>query len=226
MRKQSFKLVLVAVLLINLFFLKASDYSIVKAQNNSTTAPAVTKLRQHIHGFRENINLEDVKKEFKLIEKHEIAESIIETDMHMHSSKIEKEVLIYEKGVTEELLLYNTASRSYTYGDYFHRVSWILRSGVWSLSIYLVPADGTGNHVDYPAISDKEKAWIALKNRHRYDSQWVNARAKNATADNSMYLQYVCHADWAGYFKVPWNLEPIKPDKNGNYWSWVFSKCN
>ena len=47
-RKHSNELILVAVLLINLFFLKASDYSIVEAHNSSSTVPAVMKLQLHI----------------------------------------------------------------------------------------------------------------------------------------------------------------------------------
>lgn len=98
-----------------------------------------------------------------------------------------------------------------SYKYYFTKAEWILRSNVWSLS--LTPVGGSFSKPD---------AYSSIRGAFSHKSQW--AKSGNATVDESMKNQLYCHYDWAGSFKVPWNLEPSKPDKG--YAGFVLDLCN
>lgn len=95
---------------------------------------------------------------------------------------------------------------------YFNSMSWITRNGVVSLS--LTPKD--------PYTIDKEPAWAEACLYFQYHP--IYTQIDNPTKLNSMYNQFVCHADFARGFKTPWNIEPVTPDKG--YWGFVGSGCN
>ncbi|MCD2206417.1 DUF2599 domain-containing protein [Listeria booriae] len=108
------------------------------------------------------------------------------------------------------------AINSHTYNDYFKKVTWIKRSGVWSLSIEpkatLTKNYGNANVQGAHA----SRSYKLLENKHKKDKYWKN--------NESMANQYLCHVQFAGSMKSPWNLEPSR--KKYSYSYTVKKKCN
>lgn len=124
-----------------------------------------------------------------------------------------------ESTITNRIVMYDATDGTssdeielLSYAGYyacFEKVEWIERNGKWSLSVY--PIFKSGGY-------SKDAAFDFLKEFHLGDSHW------NYRNVESMYNQFVCHYDWAGFLKKPWNLEPDTPDKG--YWGFVSDKCN
>ncbi|MDE8339781.1 DUF2599 domain-containing protein [Erysipelothrix rhusiopathiae] len=107
-------------------------------------------------------------------------------------------------------------SRSWT--NYFSKVEWINYGG-WTYSLSLTPINAFN-------IS-KESAWRELRKVWLYDNHPIFKSFNNPGKVDSMYYQFVCHADYARSFKTPWNIEPMR--KNVGYWGTVNiggSLCN
>lgn len=94
---------------------------------------------------------------------------------------------------------------------YFSSISWLPRDGVMSLS--LMPKS---------PWSISHNSWYEAAQFFQYHPIYTNIN--NPSKFNSMYNQYICHVNLAQGFKLPWNLEPIKPDKG--YAQWQGSGCN
>lgn len=163
----------------------------------------------------------DLQKAFEDMNSEEFGDFIIQNDKNIYGDEgsIEKRVVIYdaEKNIVpESLILYDALTKisiplakASGYYACFSKVEWISRGGVWSLSV--TPHFAANGY-------SKDQAWAFLKSAHVGNSQWNH---KNV---NSMYNQFVCHYDWAGSFKTPWNLEPSTSDKG--YWGFVANACN
>lgn len=163
--------------------------------------------------------IEDLKQTLENMDAEKIGNFIIETDKDAYGdeSDVIERVVVYdsEKGIVpKQLLIYDIMTRfsvplakASGYYACFDKVEWINRNNVWSLSVY--PHFAANGY-------SKDQAWGFLKEAHEKDYHWYNT--------DSMYHQFVCHYDWAGSFKMPWNLEPSKADKG--YWGFVASGCN
>lgn len=104
----------------------------------------------------------------------------------------------------------------YTYSDYFSSVQWISRDGAISLSIYpkaILTTSLPAGNLGYAHIGN---SYNKLYARHQNDGNWYNS--------SGMSNQYICHAQWAGGYKTPWNLEPWRSDPG--YAGTVAKACN
>ncbi len=151
----------------------------------------------------------------------------IQADLDLYGSQIIEEDVIYDEALgidkVREEYLKNNLSRGAVYDDefvakykkYFTRVSWINRSGVWSISVTYKWNGGI--------LGNKEDSWNILLMFHHDDSRWLDAKANNPSTYDSVYHQYTCHYDFAGGTKNPYNLEPYVADKG--YWGFVSNAC-
>lgn len=122
--------------------------------------------------------------------------------------------LDYTQPVDIELLA--KGINDYTYNDYFSSVSWITRDGKDSLSISpkaILTTNLPSGNVGYAHIGN---AWNKLLSRHKNDSKFKN--------QTGMMNQYLCHAQFAGGYKTPWNIEPWRPSVS--YAATVIAACN
>lgn len=153
----------------------------------------------------------------------------IEMDEELYGTDVTEEEIIYDEtlGINrlkEVYLKNNPMTRGPVYNEeqeakyrkYFTRVSWINRSGVWSLSVNYRWSGGI--------LYNKEDSYNILLMFHYNDSRWKDAKSVNPTTYDSVYHQYTCHYDFVGGLKNPYNLEPYVPDKG--YWGFVADKCN
>lgn len=90
--------------------------------------------------------------------------------------------------------------------DYISRVQWIRRSQGRTLSVYPTKF---GRVTIFAA---RGSAWKEVKDK------------ANSSLNHSMYLQFVCHADWAPPWRASWNLDTWRPDVG--YWRTVRAQCN
>lgn len=103
----------------------------------------------------------------------------------------------------------------YDFDDYFEKVEWINRDGIASLSIY--PKAYIVNILaGHDTVKHQQRSFDLLEERFSNDSRWKNIK--------SLEQQYVCHADFAGTGKVPWNIEPHRTTTN--YRDVIIAKCN
>ncbi|MHC5268342.1 DUF2599 domain-containing protein [Enterococcus sp. LJL98] len=93
-----------------------------------------------------------------------------------------------------------TSIRSMTYSSYFNSSSWITRDGKKSLSISPKTILTTTNGSPNAESAKRNDSWNKLLDKHSKDSNWKNT--------SSMKSQYICHIDFAGWWKTPWNIEP------------------
>jgi hypothetical protein len=89
---------------------------------------------------------------------------------------------------------------------YISHVSWFRRPQGWTLGV--VPTK-FGRVTSFAA---RGSAW-----------REVQVKARSAL-NRSMYLQFVCHADWAPPWRPSWNLDTWRRDVG--YWSTVRARCN
>lgn len=90
--------------------------------------------------------------------------------------------------------------------DYLSRVQWFRRPQGWTLGV--VPST-FGRATIFLA---RGKAWQEVQSKTR------------STLNNSMYWQFVCHADYAPPWRASWNLDAWRPDVG--YWRTVWAQCN
>lgn len=103
-----------------------------------------------------------------------------------------------------------TVSARYTH---FHSLSWIVKDdGMRALSMDPI----------HPYTIDKDGAWSEAVLYFQHHPMYTEI--SNSTKYQSMYNQFLCHADFARGFKTPWNLEPAKQDKG--YAGFVARGCN
>ncbi len=96
---------------------------------------------------------------------------------------------------------------------HFHSLSWIVKEdGMRALSMDPI----------HPFTIDKDGAWLEAVRYFQYHPMYTEI--SNPTKYQSMYNQFLCHADFARGFKTPWNLEPARQDKG--YAGFVASGCN
>lgn len=93
-----------------------------------------------------------------------------------------------------------TSIRSMTYSSYFNSSSWITREGKKSLSISPKSILTTTNGSPNAESAKRNDSWNKLFDKHSKDSNWKNT--------SSMKSQYICHIDFARWWKAPWNIEP------------------
>lgn len=86
------------------------------------------------------------------------------------------------------------------YNTFFASAHWTVRDNMYSLSI--TPKFG----YQWEPVSSYEDSWNALYWKHSPDARWTNT--------SSMKKQYLCHVNFAGGWKVPWNLEPSRTNVN------------
>ncbi|NBJ69383.1 DUF2599 domain-containing protein [Roseburia sp. 1XD42-34] len=103
---------------------------------------------------------------------------------------------------------------SYTYEDYFNSSNWIVRDNITSLSIHPKPLLWDSGILEWSSI--RNDSWAKLLNKHINDSEFSN--------QNGMKDQYYCHYDFAKGNKIPWNIEPSRPDVG--YIETVIKACN
>ena len=103
---------------------------------------------------------------------------------------------------------------SYNYEDYFHSSSWIERDSLISLSLNPKPLLWESGMLERTSI--RNDSWQKVLDKHQEDSQFYN--------ENGMKDQYYCHFDFAKGNKVPWNIEPSRPDVG--YILTVLNACN
>ncbi len=97
-------------------------------------------------------------------------------------------------------------------------VKWIERGGSYPWSASVTPTSCGA----WLGGGFQSGAWQELLDKTPKSSHW---NKKSGTSEYwSMYNQYFCHADWAGGFKAPWNLEPARP--NVGYSKTVSALCN
>ena len=103
----------------------------------------------------------------------------------------------------------------YTLNEYFSKVEWIKRDGVVSLSMY--PQHYIVNTpIGHDSEKHKERSFQLLRDKYSTDSEWKNTE--------SLKAQYLCHVNFAGTDKVPWNIEPHRTTTNS--WQVFLAKCN
>ncbi len=103
-------------------------------------------------------------------------------------------------------------------GQAIKSVKWINRGGTHPWSASVVPTTCGA----WLGGGFQWGAWQELVDKTPKSSRWDK---KYGTSKYwSMYNQYFCHADWAGGFKTPWNLEPTRP--NVGYAKTVAAMCN
>lgn len=103
---------------------------------------------------------------------------------------------------------------SYSYDDYFYSSDWIKRDGIISLSIFPKPLLWESGIFEWTSI--RKDSWQKLLDRHINDDEFYN--------QNGMKDQYNCHFDFAKGSKIPWNIEPSRPDVG--YIETVLNGCN
>ncbi|AUJ24671.1 DUF2599 domain-containing protein [Virgibacillus dokdonensis] len=103
---------------------------------------------------------------------------------------------------------------SYTYEDYFNSSNWIVRDNITSLSINPKPLLWDSGILEWTSI--RNDSWEKLLDKHIDDSKFSN--------QNGMKDQYYCHFDFAKGNKIPWNIEPSRPDVG--YIKTVLKACN
>ncbi|WLF70501.1 DUF2599 domain-containing protein [Clostridium septicum] len=135
----------------------------------------------------------------------------------VYSSNIEGDQFIKDalsRGIKVSFDTANTNRRKKRSLNYFSSVSWLTRNGVVSLSVMPNNAFNV----------DKEASWQELARYFQYHPMYTSV--SNSTKFNSLYNQYICHANLARNLKLPWNIEPSTPDKG--YWGFVTSwpLCN
>lgn len=97
-------------------------------------------------------------------------------------------------------------------------VKWIDRGGKYPWSASVTPTSCGA----WLGGGFQSGAWQELLDKTPKSKHW---NKKSGTSEYwSMYNQYFCHADWAGGFKAPWNLEPARP--NVGYLKTVNALCN
>jgi hypothetical protein len=101
-------------------------------------------------------------------------------------------------------------------GNAIKSVVWITRDGKASASVTPTWCGATGGG------GFQWGAWSEMVNKTPNSRRWDKKYGTNTYW--SMYNQYFCHADWAGPFKTPWNLEPWRP--NVGYAKTVAKGCN
>jgi hypothetical protein len=103
-------------------------------------------------------------------------------------------------------------------GDAIKSVKWIYRKGdkhQWSASVIPTVCGtwlGSFQWGGWQEVVDKTPKSVHWDKKYGTSKYW------------SMHDQYFCHADWAGGFKTPWNLEPTRP--NVGYSKTVATLCN
>lgn len=139
-------------------------------------------------------------------------------------SEVTEVTILYDDGTLgEDSLIYQAikwnipikfeeiAMPRYTH---YNSIGWITRPAGVSLS--LAPKE--------PYMIQKDAAWAEAKQYFQYHPFYRDE--PNPTKLNSMYNQFVCHADYAyvAAQKVIWNIEPWRPDIG--YWGFVKVNCN
>lgn len=114
----------------------------------------------------------------------------------------------------EDTVDINYLIASFTYEDYFNSSNWIERDGLLSLSIHPKPLLWESGIFDWTSI--RNDSWEKLLEKHINDSEFSN--------QNGMKNQYYCHFDFAKGNKIPWNIEPSRPDVG--YLKTVLKACN
>lgn len=137
-------------------------------------------------------------------------------DGSIKASSVEEALKRRELELDGKVLNLSMMSRSSN--SYFSKVEWLIRSNGPTLS--LTPINPWTIKKD-PAFRYLQTVW--LNPNHPMFKEFSQG---NKTATMSMYNQFACHVDFARSFKVPWNIEPWKPDKG--YWGFAnpLNLCN
>lgn len=154
----------------------------------------------------------------------ELANRVILRDLEIYGTQIDDYIIVYDSNLGIDLLGinewkndFNVYARAINYGqiysDCFTNVTWILRDGIWSLSI-----THTFNGISFAGGHNGQIAFDALAYFRAGIQQWTSS------STSSMKNQFQCHVDVARQFKNPYNLEPSTPDKG--YLGFVASACN
>jgi len=175
-----------------------SSITYVSAAEKEVKGENITTIQEEI--FSINSKLQTLKIEYDEAIKNNNTSK--QTYLILLADKLLDKLLIeFKKLENSEGYYYNHFTRASSdgeYYDYFTKSFWITRKGVKSLSIYPI------NLAWGPAGINK--AWAAIKRFHSWNKEWYN--------EKSLYKQFMCHVNFAGSMKTPWNIEPSKKSIN------------